>query len=194
MATGMADILDTPHAGPTAIRGGVIRVLGYGVSVLLSVGSAALLFRHLGVEDSGRYVTVTSLVLIASGLVDFGLTGIGVRELAVLDSSQRAHLLRNLVGLRVVLSVLGVLGAVVFALAVDYSEAMVLGTLLAGLGFPAAAAQGTLVSLLTVELRLGVVTALEIVRQVVFVGAIVVLVVLGAGLLPFLAASLPAGL
>src|SRR3954454_23849706 len=147
----MEDILDTPQAGPAAIRGGVIRLLGYGTSVMLSVGSAALLFRHLGVEDGGRYVTVTSLVLIASGLVDFGLTGIGVRELAVLDSAQRAHLLRNLVGLRVVLSLLGVLGAVVFALAVDYSEAMVLGTLLAGLGFAAAAAQGTLVSLLTVE-------------------------------------------
>jgi O-antigen/teichoic acid export membrane protein len=190
----MADILDTPQAGPAAIRGGVIRVLGYGATVLLSVGSAALLFRHLGVEDGGRYVTVTSLVLVASGLVDFGLTGIGVRELAVRDAGQRSLLMRNLVGLRIVLSLVGVAGAVAFAAAVDYSGAMVLGTLLAGLGFAAAAAQGTLVSVLNVELRLGLITALDLLRQVVFVAAIVLLVIAGAELLPFLAASLPAGI
>jgi len=190
----MADILDTPQAGPAAIRGGVIRVVGYGASVLLSVGSAALLFRHLGVEDSGRYVTVTSLVLVASGLVDLGLTGIGVRELAVREAGERSPLMRNLIGLRVVLSLVGVAGAVAFAAAVDYSDAMVLGTLLAGLGFAAAASQSTLVSVLTVELRLGLVTLLELLRQVVFVAAIVLLVLAGAELLPFLAASLPAGL
>jgi O-antigen/teichoic acid export membrane protein len=189
----MADILDTPQAGPAAIRGGVIRVVGYGASVLLSVGSAALLFRHLGVEDGGRYVTVTSLVLIAGGLVDFGLSGIGVRELAVREADERGRLMRNLVGLRIVLSLAGVAGAVAFAAAVDYSEAMVVGTLLAGLGFAMAAAQGTLVSILSVELRFGLVTLLELLRQVTFVAAIVLLVVAGAELLPFLAASLPAG-
>ena len=190
----MADILDTPQAGPAAIRGGVIRVFGYGVSVLLSVGSAALLFRHLGVVDGGRYVTVTSLVLIAGGLVDFGLTGIGVRELAVLGAGERDRMMRNLLGLRILLSLIGVAGAFVFAVAVDYPQAMVTGTLLAGLGFAAAAAQGTLVSVLTVELRLGLVTVLDVLRQVVFVAAIVALVLADAGLLPFLAASLPAGL
>jgi O-antigen/teichoic acid export membrane protein len=190
----MGDILDSPQAGPAAIRGGVIRVLGYGASVLLSVGSAALLFRHLGVEDGGRYVTVTSLVLIASGLVDFGLTGIGVRELAIRDGAKRTQLMRNLIGLRIVLSVIGVAGAVAFAAAVDYPQAMVVGTLLAGLGFAIAAAQGTLVSLLNVELQFGLVTLLELLRQVIFVAAIVILVIAGAALLPFFAAQLPAGI
>jgi O-antigen/teichoic acid export membrane protein len=190
----MADILDTPQAGPAAIRGGVLRVIGYGASIVLSVGSAALLFRHLGVVDGGRYVTVTSLALIAGGLVDFGLTGIGVRELAVLPADERARMMRNLLGLRILLSLIGVAGAFAFAAAVDYPRAMVTGTLLAGLGFAAAAAQGTLVSVLTVELRLGLVTLLDLLRQVVFVAAIVALVLADAGLLPFLAASLPAGL
>jgi O-antigen/teichoic acid export membrane protein len=188
------DILDTPQAGPAAIRGGVVRVAGYGVGVLLSVLSAALLFRHLGVEDGGRYVTVTSLVLIAGNIVDFGLSGIGVRELAVLGTAERGPLIRNLTGLRVALSLVGVAGAVAFAGLVDYPEVMVVGTLLAGLGYVALAAQGAIVTVLTVELRLGLVTVVELCRQIVFVAAIVGLVMAGAGLLPFLAASIPAGL
>src|SRR5688572_33282559 len=81
------DLLDTPLAGPAAIRGGVVRAAGYLVGVVLSVGSAALLFRHLGVADAGRYVTVLSLVTIAGGLSDLGLTAIAIRELAVRDAA-----------------------------------------------------------------------------------------------------------
>jgi O-antigen/teichoic acid export membrane protein len=194
MAAMSQDILDTPEAGPAAIRGGVLRVAGYGAGVLLSVLSAALLFRHLGVEDGGRYVTVMSLVLIVGGIVDFGLTGIGVRELAVLKAGERHSLMRNLIGLRIGLSLVGVAGAVAFAAAVDYPSVMVVGTLVAGVGYALAAAQGTIVSVLTVQLRLGAVTALELVRQGLFVAAILALVAAGAGLLALLTASIPAGL
>ena len=189
----MADILDTTDAGPAAIRGGTIRVVGYGVGVLLSVVSAALMFRHLGVADGGRYVTVMSLVLIVGGIADLGLTGIGVRELAVLEVAERSRLMRNLMGLRLLLSLLGVAGAVAFAALVDYPEAMVIGTALAGLGYAIAAAQSTIVTVLTVELRLGLVTLLDLLRQFLLVVAIVALVLAGAGLVPFLAASIPAG-
>lgn len=77
------DLLDTPQAGPAAVRGGAMRVVGYVAGVALSVGSSALLFRHLGVVDSGRYVTVLALIAIVLGVTDVGLTTIGVRELAV---------------------------------------------------------------------------------------------------------------
>src|SRR5688572_13669358 len=99
---GDRDILDTSAAGPAAIRGGVLRLAGYGIGVAVTVVSAALLFRHLGVEDGGRYVTVMSLVLIVSGVLDFGLTAIGVRELSVLPAGEARALMRQLVGLRVV--------------------------------------------------------------------------------------------
>ena len=87
-----ASLLDTPHAGPAAIRGGAVRLAGYGAGVLLSVGSAALLFRHLGVVDGGRYVTIIALVATVQGLTDFGLTAIGVRELAVREGEARREL------------------------------------------------------------------------------------------------------
>jgi O-antigen/teichoic acid export membrane protein len=188
------DILDTPLAGPTAIRGAALRVVGYAVGVVVTVVSAALLFRHLGVVDGGRYVTVLSLVVIASGLVDFGLTTIGVRELAVRPRAEAHRFIRNLVGLRIALTIAGLAGAVGFAALAGYPSEMVLGTLLAGIGMLAAAAQGTLAAHLMVELRLGWMTLVELMRQVVVAAAIVVMVLLGAGLVGFLATPIPAGL
>jgi O-antigen/teichoic acid export membrane protein len=187
------DILDTPLAGPAAIRGAALRVGGYAVGIIVTVFSAALLFRHLGVVDSGRYVTVLSLVVIASGLVDFGLTTIGVRELAIRPRDEAHRFIRNLVGLRLALTAVGLAGAVVFAALAGYPSEMVLGTLLAGIGMLAAAAQGTLAANLMVELRLGWLTLIELMRQVIVAASITVLVLVGAGLVGFLATPIPAG-
>ena len=74
------DHLDTPEAGPMAVRGGAVRVVGYAAGVLLTVASAAVLFRHLGVEDSGRYLTVIALTSIVAEVTDIGLTTIGMRS------------------------------------------------------------------------------------------------------------------
>ena len=67
-ATG--DFLTQPGAGPAAVRGGALRVAGYFGGVVLGVGSSALLFRELGVVDTGRYVTILSFVTIVDGLAD----------------------------------------------------------------------------------------------------------------------------
>ena len=52
------------------LRGGAIRSIGYVAGVLLALISAPLLVRHLGVVDFGRWVTITSLVFIVSGLTE----------------------------------------------------------------------------------------------------------------------------
>jgi O-antigen/teichoic acid export membrane protein len=188
------ELLDTAEAGPAAVRGGVLRLAGYGAGVLLSVGSAALLFRHLGVEDGGRYVAVLALLGIVSGITEIGLTTIGVRELATRPRHEQEGVMRNLLGLRLVLAVAGVAAAVAFAAAVGYEGTMVLGTAIAGVGVVALAAQSTLGVALMAGLRFGWVTALDLLRQTLMVAGIVVLVLVGAGLLPFLALSLPVGL
>src|SRR5262245_10817474 len=95
--------LDSKDAGGAAIRGSALRAGGYLLGVGLTVGSAALLFRHLGVDDGGRYVTVLSLVAIVGGITDLGLSAIGVRELAIREGHERERLLSNLVGLRIAL-------------------------------------------------------------------------------------------
>jgi O-antigen/teichoic acid export membrane protein len=188
----VADILDTPEAGPAAIRGGVLRVVGYVVGVALTTVSAALLFRHLGVVDSGRYVTVIAVVTIASGLVDFGLVTIGVRELAVTAAPERSAIVSNLIGLRIALSTAGLLGVVGFAILAGYPDEMVVGTFVAGIGAFVAAAQATLGASLMVGLRLGWLTTLELLRQALVAIAIVVLVLADAGFVALTAAPIPA--
>lgn len=188
------DLLGTAQAGPAAVRGGAIRAGGYAASVLLSTVGAALLFRHLGVEDTGRYVTVLSLMGIAAGLSDAGLTLIGVRELSVQNEPERSRTARNILGLRLLLSTAAIAAATAFAAVAGYDDVLILGTAIAGVGFLIQSVQTTLSISLLSGLRLGLVTAIEMVRQLTSVILIAALVLGGAGLLGFLALPVPAGI
>lgn len=190
----LVDVLGTERAGSAAIRGGAVRVTGYAFAVLLSVGSSALLFRHLGVVRSGYYVTILSLVTLAGGLTDAGLSAIGVRELATRDEAGRRSLMRSLSGLRMLLSVIGIAVAVLFAVIAGYSQTLVLGTLIAGVGMTLQVLQDTYAITLNAQLRIGSVALVELVRQVTMVSLVIGLVLIGANLLPFWAAAIPAGL
>lgn len=189
-----ADILDTAAAGPAAIRGGALRVAGYAAGVLVTVVSAAILFRYLGVEDAGRYVTVLTLVVMVTGLLDLGLTMVAVRELAVRPRVEAERFMRNVIGLRLAMTSVGVVAAVGFAAIVGYPAEMVWGTLVAGIGMMLAMVQATLAADLMVHMRFGWMTAIELLRQSLVALGIVILVVVGATLLPFFATLIPAGL
>lgn len=189
-----ADLLDTPHAGPAAIRGSLLRAAGYVAGILISIVSISLLIRHLGVADFGRYVTVTSLITIVQGVTDAGLTLIGVREFAVRSSTDRDRLMRNLVGVRLAVTLVGVLLATGFAALAGYGSTLVLGTILAGVGLLFSVLQGTFAVPLASRLQLGWVTALDFLRQVLTVVAIIALVIAGATLVPFLGVTIPIGI
>ena len=191
MAAADVDILDSPAAGPAAVRGATVRVAGYGIGVVLSVVSAAVLLRYLGVEDYGRYATIFSLMTIVSGVTEAGSANIGVRELSVRPEHEHRAVTRNLQGLRLTLTFAGCVIALLFAVAAGYEDAMVLGTALAAAGLLITVLGSTLWIPLLAELRLGVVTVLELIRQVVTVGALVGLVAAGAGLALLLGAQIP---
>lgn len=183
------DVLDTPEAGPATIRGSLLRGAGYIAGMLLSVVSVSLLIRQLGVVDYGRYVTVISLVTIVQGVTDIGLGQIGVREFATRAGADRERLMRNLMGIRVALTSAGVVLATGFSWLVGYGSVMTVGTAIAGLGMVLTVTQGTFAIPLSAELRLGWVTALELMRQSLTVILIVILALAGANLLSFLSVS-----
>jgi O-antigen/teichoic acid export membrane protein len=185
------DLLDTTAAGPVAVRGGAVRVVGYAAGVLLTVASAAVLFRYLGVEDSGRYLTVLALTSIVTGVTDVGLTTIGMRELAVREESEKRRLMRDLLGVRLALATVGVAAAGAFAVVAGYDSQMVAGTFVAGVGVVIVTVQSTLSIALMVQLRLGWVTVLDLIRQALLVAGIFVLVAADAGIVAFLALAVP---
>jgi O-antigen/teichoic acid export membrane protein len=187
-------VLDTERAGPLAVRGGILRAAGHAAGILLSAGSAALMIRALGVVDTGHYVTIISLITIAAGLTEAGLATIGVREYAQRAGAARERALRNLLGVRLALAAAGVGGALAFAAIAGFDDRLMLGTAIAGAGMAVVAVHGTYTVPLAAALRLGTITALELLRQSLFVALVAAVALTGGGLLMFLAVPIPASL
>jgi O-antigen/teichoic acid export membrane protein len=188
------DVLDTPAAGRLLLRGGVLRFGGYVAMMGLSVLMAAVLTRHLHTARFGLYTTVLSVVAVVAAITDAGMSNIGTREYAVLEGRERDELMRNLLALRVVLTLGGVLLAAGFALAAGYDTALVWGAVAASTATLPLVFQHTLSIPLQTRLRLGVVAALELARQALWVAGIVLLSAFGAGVFPLLAVPLAVNL
>lgn len=186
------DPLDSPAAGGSAVRGSALRSAGYVAGLGLGLASAPLLTRHLGVVAFGQYVTVMALVALVAGVTEGGLNSIALREFAANDASGRRRVMADLLGIRVVLSIAGAAIAVGFALVAGYDHILLLGTAVAVGGTMVQVVQTLLGTALQGSMRFGWVTSLELLRQVVSVVLIVILVVGGASLLPFLAVPLAA--
>jgi O-antigen/teichoic acid export membrane protein len=186
-----ADILDTAEAGPSVIRGGVLRLGGYVLGALATVASSAVVIRHLGVVDTGHFLTITALLAIVATVSDLGLTGFAVREYATGPRSDGRRFLRNLLGIRLALALSGLVIAILFGLLVGYPEVMVLGTVIAGFGMVFLVVQDGIAIPLQVGLRFGWVAGLQLAIQVGVAIEAVLLALAGAGLLPFFALQLP---
>jgi O-antigen/teichoic acid export membrane protein len=185
------DILDTGAACPSVIRGSVLRLGGYLLGMLATVVSSAVVIRHLGVIDTGHFLTVSSLVTIVATVSDLGLTSFAVREYATGGRSDGRRFLRNLLGIRVTIALGGLLVAVLFGLLVGYPDVMVLGTVIAGFGIVFLVVQDGCSVPLQVGLRFGWVAGLQLAIQVGVAIEAVALALAGAGLLPFFAMQLP---
>jgi len=189
------DVLSTPEAGGRVIRGGALRGGGYVVGVALGAATSVFLLRSLTVADFGRYATVAALIGIVSTMTDAGLTVVGARELALRQrGTERLELLRTLLGLRIVLTAVGVVLAVAFALVAGYDTTMVWGTLLAGAGVLLVNTQSTSMMPLAVELRLGAITMFDVLRQALTLIGVAALALAGASLLPYFAIQVVVGI
>ncbi len=188
------DVLDTNEAGGLVIRGGALRVMGYVVGALLSLGSAPLLIRQLGVDDFGRYFTVVSLIGLVAGVTDVGLATVMLREFSVRTGPARDEMMRGVLGARLVLATCGVILAALFALAAGYGSELVVGTLVAGGGLIIGVAQATFAVPLSAALRNGAVTVIDLGRTAIAVLGTVLLVLAGAHIVAFLAVPVFAGL
>lgn len=189
------DMVDTSAAGGMALRGGALRAIGYAVGRLLALLSAPLLIRHLGDAQFGQYSAVLAVIAIAGGLTEGGVNTIALRELSTAtDREARDRAMGDLLGLRLVLSALGVVIAVAFSAVAGYGAELVLGTLLAGVGLIAALTQSLLAAVLQSRLRFGWAATIEVLRQAITTALIVALVIAGGGVVIFLSMAIPASL
>jgi len=189
------DVLGEPAAGRRAIRGGGLRVAGYGAGAVLTAATSVLLLRYLSVEDFGAYVTVTSLVAIVSGITEAGLGLVAQREwIGAPNTRERSEIVSTVVGIRLLTTPLGVLVALAFGVAAGYQHMLLLGIALAGAGLVVANVAASLTVPLGAQLRFGAVTAAELARQVAIMLAIVVVVVVGGSFAALFLAHIAGGI
>jgi O-antigen/teichoic acid export membrane protein len=184
------DILASREAGGRFLRGSGMRIVAYGSGLLVGLASTPLVTRHLGPADWGHYITVSALIFIAVALTEGGVANLGVHEFSNGDETERRAFMSNLLGLRIVLSTVGAVGAIVFALLAGYSRVLVEGTAIASVGLLLEGARATLAIPLTASLRLGWLAISDFVGQFATAVFMVALVLSGASLLPFYGVAL----
>ena len=189
----MHDVLRTPEAGGLVIRGGLVRVVGYGLGVLFAAATSVFLLRSLGVDQFGVYGVVAALLGIVSALTEAGLTQVGTRDLPLRRPEERRLLLGTLVAVRIALTSLGVLLAAIFAYAVGYEDVAVAGTLIAGLGVVLVNTQVTATLPLRISLRIGTVTFFDVLAQALTFVFVAALAIAGASLLPYFGVQVVVG-
>lgn len=188
------DVLSSAEAGGRVIRGSAWRLMGNAAGILAGLATATLLLRHLGVAQSGRYVTVMSLVAIASSVVDLGLNVSASRELALRERHGRRALMANILGQRLWVTPIALLAIVGFSVLAGYPPSMEIGTALAGTGLYVVALADALLLGLTVELRNAGLALVDFLKQAVALAGVALLVALGARLTAFFAVLIVTGL
>lgn len=183
------ELIDTPEAGPAVIRGGVLRTASFVAGLALSTFSAPLIVRHLGEAEYGRYLPIVSLVALVAIIADSAMTNVAMREYSATELGERPALLRALLGLRMAMTIVGLLIVAAFAVAAGYQSRQLEGVAIAGFGLLIADYLNAFQAPMSIRLQLGWISVVEFVRNAGTVAAVVVLVVVGAGLVPFYATA-----
>lgn len=186
--------LRSGDAGAVAVTGGALRLQTRLFALGLSLLTTVLLVRLLSEREFGELSLIVAMVTIVSGLSDLGLSGVGIREWIRRGPSERRALLSDLLGLRLVAIAIGAGAALLFAVVVGYGSDVVLGLAAALVGAAFNAVQAALTIPLIAQLRQALVGALELLAVAVQSILQIVLVLVGAGVVPIAAALIPAGL
>jgi O-antigen/teichoic acid export membrane protein len=182
----LVHILDSAEAGGRFIRGGASLTVAYVVNLLLSLAAVPLVIRHLGPVDYGSFATVMAIVFIVAGFTEAGLTSLGVREYSTLSAREGTRLLRNLIGLRLAITVIGVLVTMAILTAAGSPAVVIAGLAVAGFGLMVRLVGDNYAVPLNVQLRLGWMAIIGVAYQLTLCIGYVVLVLAGASVLPLL--------
>ena len=176
----------------------VVRVVARNTAFMLSgqilIKIFAFIFsvyvvRRLGDAHFGRYSAALAYVAIFAMFTDLGTSEFSVREMARKEE-QIAWMVPDIMALRAVLSLLAMTGITLSARLMGKTPDMVLGIFIASCGLLLYAFQGPLESLMIAEERLDFPSVLKLLNQAIFVILGTMLLLVGAGYIGLLLASL----
>ncbi len=192
MTAQVPDALDGLDASRVAAHGAALRLLSYGASLAISIVAIRMLTTHLG-TGFGTYTVVSSIALVAVGSADAGLATFALREGASVPRTTRPEMLANILGLRLVLTVLGIAAGVLFTAFTGRTPSFIFGVAAVGFGFSLATLQQAVTIHLQLDLRNRAVASLEFVRTAALAATYAIFVLFGAGLTVFYLAPAIAG-
>lgn len=160
----------------------VIKIIAATMGVLV----AALLARHLGPGDYGSFTTALGLVAIAQALTEFGTSGVAVRDMAG-QPERRAAIAGGLVAARLSTSLALILPLAVGLMLILPSGAPTIAGVLIGATL-LLTAFAALQAVAQVDLRPEIAAGLLLFQSTLWLGAVVLLVWAGAGLVVLAAA------
>ncbi len=156
---------------------------------ILALFFSVYVVRQLGDARFGRYAAALAYVAIFAMFTDLGTSQLSVREMAR-KKENIAWMVPDIMVLRAVLSLLAIAGITLSAWLVGKAPDMVLGIFIASCGLLLYAFQGPLECLMIAEERLDFSSTLMLLNQVVFMTLGTMLLLVGAGYVGLLLASL----
>lgn len=167
-------------------------------TLVITIGGVALkglnflfnvfVIRRLGDDRFGQYAIVLAFVGLFQILAELGMSQYAMREMAR-DRSKTPGLFWNLVALRSILAVLGLVG-ITLAATTRYSPELVLGVFLQTSSFLLAAIQMPLETVLKANERMESVAAYTLAGQIVFMVLAAIFLLSGAGFVWLIVANL----
>lgn len=183
-----------PATTDALVRGSMTRSLGYVIATAANALVLPFLFRYLGVERTGQYVTVLSLITILAGVVESGLTGFSLHQYARAPDDQRPALMRDLLSMRLAVVTVSTAIALTFMVLGGYDKTLIAGAACGAVLVLLENIGSTYNVWLTTELRLGWLAISNVARQLLAAALTLAGVILGLPLLAFFALFIPGGL
>jgi len=166
--------------GRIILRNTIALTIGGWATKLLNFVFIIYAVRMLGNEGLGYYSTVVAFVGLFSVFFELGLAQFVERNIAQ-GREDVPNLFWNLVALRLILAVVGVVAITTLAWIVGYDRQLVVGIFLFTLTFVFAAFATPLTTLMTANERFDISTAIGLVAQIVNIAIGVLFLTLGSG-------------
>jgi O-antigen/teichoic acid export membrane protein len=157
-----------PGVGQTVFKNTAFITLGNATLKALNFLFSVYVVRTLGDDRFGQYSIVVAFVGLFSIFAELGMTQYAMREIAR-DHSKTQAFFWNLVILRLLLAVLGIVGITLGAVVAGYSSELVVGIFILACGFLLSAFAVPLQVVLTANERFDYATGMNILGQLAFV-------------------------
>ena len=156
------------------------QLLGKAVSTVLAFVSVGLLTRYLGQEGFGNYSLVFAYLSIFGILADFGLQLTMVRELAK-ENKKNSAIYGTYLWLKIILVILSTLLAYFFLIFFPYSQFLKIAIVITSFGFALGALNNYGMVIFQANLRLDLLTLVDVATKIATVGLIALFVFLKSG-------------